>query len=238
VDYQQFLERGTGYFLPNLSIDIVIIGYEQGALKCLLLKIHDKWILPGGYIQREESVDTAAARILRARTGLEDPHLKFLSVFGDNDRRFGDEIREFFARENLTWREEHWVNHRFVTLAYYSLVDIEKTTPVPGELDEAFAWFDFDELPAMWMDHASIAKTARNRLKEDILQEHITYELLPSEFTMPQLHQLHQVIMGETIDRSRFQKKMLSSEIFERLPQRKRDTPGRTPYHYRVKDKN
>ena len=101
--------------------------------------------------------------------------------------------------------------------------------------DEAFGWFRFDELPEMWMDHASIVRTARNRLKEDIKHEHMTFELLPEEFTMPELHQLHQLILEEKIDRSRFQKKMLSTKLFERLPKKQRDTPGRNPYQYRVK---
>jgi hypothetical protein len=52
---------------------------------------------------------------------------------------------------------------------------------------------------------------------------------------MPELHQLHQTILGEKIDRSRFQKKMLSTGLFERLPKRKKESPGRNPYQYTVK---
>ena len=122
-----------------------------------------------------------------------------------------------------------------MTLAYYSLVDIDQTKPVLGSVDEAFAWFSMDALPEMWMDHKEIVQTAQNRLKNDVQQEHLTYNLLPEEFTMPQLHQLHQTILGEDLDRSRFQKKMLASGIFERLPKLKKDTPGRNPYRYRIK---
>lgn len=235
VAIKEFLERGGEYFLPNLSIDLVIIGYEENVLKCLLLKMGEKWLLPGGYIKRDESVDESAIRILSIRTKLEYPHLKFLSVFGKDDRQFKKEWEEFFEKSGLTWKEDYWINDRFVSLVYYSLVNIEYTYPSVSNFDEAFAWFSFDDLPEMWMDHQAMVMEARARLKEDINQEQLTYKLLPDEFTMPELHKLHQTILGEKIDRSRFQKKMLSTGVFERLPERQKDTPGRNPYQYRIK---
>lgn len=235
MEIKEILEHGGDHFLPNLSLDHIIIGYQEGALKCLLLRIGDKWALPGGYVGIEESVEDAAQRTLMFRTGLKNPHLKFLAVFGDKDRQFDQEFKQYFIDKGLPWRDDYWINNRFVTLAFYSLVDIENTHPVPGDFDEAAEWFNFDELPAMWLDHKSIVKTARQRLKEDIKLEQVTYNLLPEDFTMPQLHQLHQTILGETLDRSRFQKKMIATGIFERLPQLKKESPGRNPYQYRLK---
>ncbi|MEM1337927.1 MAG: NUDIX domain-containing protein [Bacteroidota bacterium] len=235
MDLQHLLDHGSEYFLPNLSIDLVIIGYQEGALKCLLLKLGNKWVVPGGYIKREESVEEAVPFILKERTGLEDPHFKFLQVFGASDRVFTDEFQEYFIQTGKPWKPEYWINNRFVTLAYYSLVDIATTHPIPGFFDEAAEWFPFDALPPMWLDHTTIVSTARNRLKKDIQQEHLTYNLLPPEFTMPELHQLHQTILQESLDRSRFQKKMLASGLFERLPKLKKDTPGSNPYQYRLK---
>ena len=235
MDLQAFYERGAAHFLPNLSVDIVIVGYEEGVLKALLLRIGDQWLLPGGYIGRHESVDEAAARILRERTGLEDSHLKFLSVFGAENRRFTEQWKAFSQKAGLPWKEDSWVNDRFVTLAYYSLVHIEEIEPRAGEFDEAIAWFPLDALPEMWMDHRAIVLEARGRLKEDIRHEQVTFNLLPDTFTMPELHQLHQAILEEPLDRSRFQKKMLATGLFERLPKRQKDSPGRNPYQYRVK---
>ena len=235
MDIKHFVERGSEYYLPHLSIDLVIIGYAENQLKCLLLQIGDKWILPGGYLGREEAVPDAAIRILKERTGLEEPHLKFLEVFGAPDRRFSDELRLFVERMGHTWKKDNWLEARFVSLAYYSLVDISQTFPVAGELDEAFGWFDFEELPAMWMDHAEIVQTARARLKEDVKYEAFTHKLLPQQFTMPELHQLHETILEIKLDRSRFQKKMLASGLFVRLPKRRQETPGSNPYQYSVK---
>ena len=235
MDIQEFLAKGHLQFLPNLSIDHVIIGYDQGRLKCLLLRLGDRWILPGGYIQRTETVAQAAKRILKERTHLENPHQQFLAVFGATDRQFATQWKPFLAQRSIPWRDDYWINDRFVTLAYYSLVHMEQTQPVPSAIDDAIDWFDFEALPEMWMDHQHIVQTAREQLKHDLLHEQLSYHLLPDQFTMPELHQLHQHILGKNIDRSRFQKKMLASGDFERLPKLQNEVPGRNPYLYRVK---
>lgn len=236
MDIRNFVEEGGKNYLPNLSIDHVIMGYEEEKLKCLLLRFGDKWALPGGFVQRSETVEQATLRILRERTGLEKPFLRFLSVFGNEDRKFTEQWKEITKAFGIPWKDTYWINDRFVTLANYSLVNSNAITPEAGWGIDEIAWIDFDHLPAMWMDHTSIASFARNQLKADIQKETIAYHLLPSEFTMPQLHQLHQVILKEKIDRSRFQKKMLSTELFERLPHLQKETPGRNPYLYRWKN--
>jgi len=235
MDIQKFLEQGTTYFLPHLSIDLVIIGYRERTLQCLLLKIGNKWALPGGYVKKEEGVDAAVVRILEERTGLREPHFKFLKVFGAADRKFDHEFQHYFEKKGWPWREDYWINDRFVTLAHYSLVDMDNTHPVPGDFDEAAAWFPFGELPKLWLDHRQIITAAREKLKEDIQREPMTYNLLPEAFTMPDLHRLHEIILKEHLDRSRFQKKMLATGLFERLPKLQKETPGRNPYQYRLK---
>jgi len=235
MDITELLENGAQHFLPNLSIDLVIIGYRENKLQCLLLKMGEKWLLPGGYIRQDTSVEAAAADILKKRTGLENTWLKFLAVFGGQERQFSAVAQQLFRKLDIPWRADYWLNNRFVSLVYYSLVHIEAIQPSPGHFDEAFAWFDFEALPDMWMDHQSIAQTAREKIKIDIPRANDAHHLLPEVFTMPQLHQLHQVIMAREIDRSRFQKTMLATGLYERLPRLQRKSPGQNPYQYRVK---
>lgn len=235
MDVKEVLENGHLYFLPNLSVDTVIIGYRNNSLQCLLLKAGEKWLLPGGYVKNDESVEEAAYNILKMRTGLEDTYLKFLAVFGDKDRRFLEVGKKLLKRLGMEWSEDYWLNNRFVSLAYYALVNIEETHPSVGFFDEAFAWFDFEDLPEMWMDHKDIVLTAQKQLRRDARREYATYNLLPEVFTMPDLHELHQTILGEKIDRSRFQKTMLGTGLFERLPKLQKKSPGRNPYQYRLK---
>ena len=113
MDINTFIENGQQDYLPNLSVDMVIIGFHEDQLKCLLLQIGDKWLLPGGYILRSESVEAATVRILRERTGLEDPHFKFLSVFGGEDRKFTKEWQQFFKELDFPFKV-NTLNMQFV----------------------------------------------------------------------------------------------------------------------------
>ena len=235
MDAKKILEKGAEMFLPNLSIDLVIVGYDGDGLKCLLLRVGEKWVLPGGYVKRDESVESAMRRTLKERTSLENPFYKFLAVFGNKERHFGQEFKSSFAANGIPWDESYWINDRFVTLSYYSLVNMDETHPSISGFDEEFGWFSFKSLPPMWMDHKEIVLTARKQLKKDIDFDLLTPNLLPPQFTMPQLHRLHEAIRGETLDRSRFQKRMLATGQLERLSKLKKDTRGSNPYQYKVK---
>ena len=101
-----------GDWLPNISVDCVIFGFQENQLKVLLLKFRnsDIWSLPGGFIGREEDADDAAKRILWQRTGLENIYLQQFHTFGDLKRNIGaiakhEEINLAMGRskEDLKW---------------------------------------------------------------------------------------------------------------------------------------
>ena len=235
MDLHTFLHRGTEIYLPNLSLDHVILGYSDEKLQCLLLQTGERWSLPGGLIYRKESVEEAIARILKERTGLQHGHQEFLGVFGKTDRSFSEHWKRLIEGFGEEWKKELWINDRFVTLAYYSLVNMQEVHPVAGEYNQSVRWYPVTELPEMWMDHAEIIAVAHNKLKQDIQKEPISSFLLEPEFTMPDLHRLHQTILEQDLDRSRFQKKMLASGRFERLTELASNKPGRNPFRYRLK---
>ena len=156
MDVQDFLQNGTQTYLPNLSLDHVILGYEEGQLKCLLLQTRERWNLPGGLIKRAESVEEAVDRVLNERTGLSHGHREFLGVFGKKDRSFAEQWKQMLESFGHPWKPEYWINDRFVTLGYYSLVNIQKVSPIKGEYNQDIAWFPLQELPPMWMDHKEL----------------------------------------------------------------------------------
>ena len=235
MDMLDIVEKGQHLFLPNLSVDIAILGFQENKLKILLLEFEGKWSLPGGYVGKEESTDDAAIRVLEERTGMKQSFLKLFSVFGKANRDFKEEFREVFKKLDMPWNEDLWINGLFVSMVYYALVDIDKTRPTGWEWQQSFGWHDIKQLPPMWLDHEQMAHAAMQKLQRDITLEHISFNLLPEEFTMPELHRLHETILSKKLERRRFQKKMLSLGIFERLPEPKQDAPRRKPFLYRIK---
>src|SRR5512138_2680018 len=87
-DIYAFINEGDRYFIPHLSIYCVILGYHENHLRVLLTRWKgvQGWCLPGGYILRNESINYAACRILKERTGLDEVFLKQYHTFGDLER--------------------------------------------------------------------------------------------------------------------------------------------------------
>lgn len=134
--------NGQKYFLPAVSIDNVIFDFHQNELKVLLLqaKNNKKWMLPGGFIFKDEDLDEAATRILKTRTGLNDLFLQQFHVFGSAKRNRKQHLKEVFQTIGVEIAAESWLMQRFITIGYYSLVDYNKVNPQPDESSITCAW--------------------------------------------------------------------------------------------------
>ncbi|MCX2741696.1 NUDIX hydrolase [Pontibacter anaerobius] len=225
--------RDAAPYLPELTLDCVILSFHEDRLKVLLLrwKGTQEWSLPGGPIQRNEAVDAAANRILKERTGLDDIFLQQFHVFGEVERYNREEIRHKLKHliDPDKWYE------RAVSVGYYALVDYTKVTPTPDAYTEQCAWWDVQHTPALLFDHNHIIHVARQALRTQLSWQPIGYNLLPEQFTLPELQRLYEAILGKTLDPRNFQRKMLSLGILERLAERRRGGAHKSPYLYRFK---
>ena len=232
-ELKKLIQEGGNLFLPNLSADIVIFGYDDRDLKILLLEITDgKWMVPGGYILIDENLDDAAKRVLYERTSLKDVYLKQFYTFGKSGRTFGSEIKHLFEANNLPWNENLWINNRFVSVGYYSLVEKNEVTPVAGYFSHSIRWFSLGELPNLLLDHGNIIHKALVEFQQDLRTFPVACHLLPDKFTMPELHRVYETVLQKKMDRSRFQKKMFEYNVFRRLEERREGVPHKRPYLY------
>lgn len=234
---QYLVRKGQEAFLPHLSVDCVIFGLDQEQLKVLVLQIGDStlWSLPGGHIGRKESVDDAALRILQTRTGLDQLYLKQFGAFGDACRAFPDEMKLVMESLGSQWQADSWLADRFLSIGYYALVDIRKVAATGGDFKQGWIWAAIDQLPRLMMDHHQIVQEAYRALKHDLNSRPIGYNLLPEKFTMPELQKMYETILGISLERSHFQKKMLRLNIYERLEERREGVAHKRPYLYRFK---
>jgi ADP-ribose pyrophosphatase YjhB (NUDIX family) len=222
-------------FLPHVSVDCVIFGFRDGALKVLLLKwkqVH-LWVLPGGMIGVRESLDRAASRVLQERAGLRRVHMRQFYAFGGMDRREAASLKKLLPNLRLRAPKGAAPVHRVVSIGYYALVDYEKVTPRLDHLSDAFSWFPVDDLPPLAFDHRAIVRQARIALRASLDSPTTGATLLPPKFTMPELQRLHEAILGKPLDRRNFQKRMLERGGIERLDERRVGAPHRSPYLYR-----
>lgn len=182
-----------------VSVDCVIFGFSGGNLKLLIQKRpyepglgEDSLI--GGFVGKDESVNSAASRVLTDFTGLENVYMQQLGVFGDVERDPGE---------------------RVISVVYYALIDVHEYNERLSEKRNA-RWMDIDNLPQLCFDHNEMVEKAREALKSRINTEPIGSNLLPELFTLSKLQLLHESILGYPVDKRNFRRAVLSHGLIER----------------------
>ncbi|HSO88201.1 MAG TPA: NUDIX domain-containing protein [Draconibacterium sp.] len=220
-------------YLNSVSLDCVIFGFHNNQLKVLLLKMKytHQWALPGGFVKLNETVEEAAARVLQERTSLGDIFLKQFRVFSDPERSkmnpAVNDLEKSGGNPDMEWFEK-----RFISVGMYALVDFTKVVPVPDVFSEYAGWKSLDEIGTLMLDHNLIIQKALNTLRLQISYQPIGYNLMPEKFTMPELQSLYETILGKSLDRRNFQRKMLSFDILNKLPETKKGGAHKAPFLY------
>jgi ADP-ribose pyrophosphatase YjhB (NUDIX family) len=225
----------TSIFLPNVSIDCVVIGFDLQQLQILLLKLkeHDLWMLPGGFIHLDEDMDQAATRILEERTGIKLPYLKQFHTFGDVDRNKKSTFPDIDQKSETEYKRMlEFVKQRFISSGYLSLVDIRSCAPTPDTLSDQCTWKPVKQLPQLLYDHQEILEKALEQLKSRINYMPVGNSLLPEKFTMKEFQALYEQILSRSLDRGNFQKKMLKLGFLDRHEKQLTGGAHKAPYLY------
>lgn len=227
----EHLDESQSPLLPQLTLDCIILGFHEDQLRVLLLrwKGTQEWSLPGGPVRKNESVDAAAHRILKERTGLGHIFLQQFHVFGEVVRYDREEIKEKLKH---VVPPEKWYE-RAVSIGYYALVDYSRVTPKPDAFTEECQWWDIKYVPQLLFDHNHIIAVALQALRIQLNWQPIGYNLLPEQFTMPELQRLYETIIGKPLDPRNFQRKILGLGIVERLEARRKGGAHKAPYLYK-----
>ena len=222
-------------FLPHISYDSVIFGFSGKNLKILILEYHNTgwYALPGGFVGRGEDLDEAAKQGLFERTGLENIYLEQFYTFGNLKRFDPNVMKTILKAHEPEVSSDHWLLGRFISVAYYALIDYEKVKPKPDALSDSIAWYEINQLPDLILDHKDIIAKALKALRTN-LNENLK-NLLPDKFTMKDLQQVYEAILGEKLRRTSFQRKMLSLEILDRHEKLYAGKSHKAPFLYSFK---
>jgi len=237
MDSKQYIinksEEAKNIFLPHLSADPVIFGFDQNELKVLLLKMNyrKQWLLPGGYVRKDEDLDEAVIRILKNRAGITGGYLQEFGVFGKKNRS------ELYFED---FDETLFHKQRFVSIGYYALYNPDKVNLVADEFSETCEWIYLSKLPEieLAMDHREIIQKALLTLRETISHKPIGYNLLPEKFTLSELQKLYEIILGKELNRGNFYRKMKNLAILKKLDERRTGRAHKAPDLYSFDEEN
>lgn len=236
--HHQFFTGGDRAFIPQLSVDCVILGFHEGELRVLLVRWAgaEAWCLPGGYVKKDEPLDLAAERVLRERTGLDRIYLQQFHTFGGTDRR-EHALRSVFQAAGVTVSPDHWVLGRVVSVAYVALVDFARATPTRDAISEECRWWHLNDRPPLLFDHDTILARGLSAVRARLSAAQVdaatmAASLLPERFTMPELQRLYEAVLGRRFDRRNFQKMILERGLVVRSPARELGVKHRARYLY------
>jgi 8-oxo-dGTP diphosphatase len=222
--------------LRHIAFDSVVFGFSGEKLKILIIKYHNTgyFALPGGFIGLNENLNDAVRRGLKERTGLDNIYLEQFYTFGDV-ARFKPEVMKAIVEANeLNSENSEWLLERFISVAYYALINYENVSPKPDHLSDSCDWYDIDELPNLMLDHQEIVNKALNTLRKNIDDKLLGMNLLPEKFTMTELQKVYEAILGEKLHRGTFQRKILSLNLLQRHEKQFLGAANKAPYLYSV----
>ena len=133
--------------------------------------------------------------------------------------------------------DDYWILDRFISIAYYALINYDEVMPKPDELSDNINWYPVDNLPKLMMDHQLIVEKALLILRENLDKKLVGMNLLPPKFTMQVLQKVYEAILGEKLRRTTFQRKMLTLDILVRHEKLFTGGAHKAPYLYSFKHK-
>ncbi len=187
------------YPRPSVAVDTAVLTVCGGALQVLLIRRgaghkSGEWSLPGTFVHAGETLAQAVLRSLDSKAGVRGRSPRQLLVFDDPERD-----------------ERGWV----MSVAHLDVVpcaELEgaisgsevRLAPVAGATSD-------DGEPALPYDHAAILRVAVDAVRAEYRDRPDPRGLLGEGFTLKELRELHEAVLGETLQRDTFRRAMAAA---------------------------
>ena len=190
--------------VPLMMVDMAIFSILDERLQVLIVKraqypSKGQWALPGGFvdINKDLSLTDTAKRKLKAKTGVATPYVEQVESFGGPDR------------DPRGWS---------VTVAYMALISAAGIELMSDEASDEVLWVPVQDVTRNYklaFDHQKIFAVCLERLKRKVQYTSLPVNLLPSSFTLTQLQQTFEIVMGQTVEKKSFRRRMLDAGILD-----------------------
>lgn len=206
---------------PLTTVDVVILTLLNDQLHVLLVRRPQQagepypglYALPGGFvdINRDRTLYDCALRKLRDKTGVESPYLEQVGSWGSIDR------------DPRGWSATHVY---VALLPEVPVSDAEWVSVHAGGVVHELAF-----------DHAMLLYAALERVRGKTEYTSLPAYLLPEHFTLSELQQVYESVLGRPLEKKAFRTRMLAADLLENLGEQKQT--GRRPAQlYRLKAGN
>ena len=195
-----------------LSVDVVLLTPGGRQLTVLVTRGRDamggaRWVLPWGALEPGEAPEDAAHRIARSALGQPPAWLGQVGIFGGRQRHPGGAD---------------------VSVAFLGLVAAGETPHAPGT-----EWFPTEELPALGARQRVMVEGALETVRARLNQSPIAFRLLPPLFTLSQLQEIYELILGRPLHKASFRRALHAARLVEPTDRWRSEGRGRPAQLFR-----
>ena len=199
--------------LPKKYFSILLIKRDKEPFK-------DKWCLPGGYIFEDETSYEAAKRVLKKETNLTNTYIEQLGVFDDIKR---DPRERIISTSYMSLVDKSLITEKLSDNAKWFDIEIEEnnnelnlklinediiTINVRKNLINKKAnQYTYELLDSnMSFDHGLMIAKGIIELRTKAEITDIIFNLMPEKFTIGELKQVYEIILGKKLINSAFRR--------------------------------
>jgi 8-oxo-dGTP diphosphatase len=201
--------------LAGIAVGTVLMTLHEGRLQTLALhRPSQGWHLPFGTVGVREPLRQAAERVVAEQLGAQVDYLEQLYTFGNIVPAQGE---------------------RQIQVCYYGLVP-KGIVEAGGTANKPeLAWLSETELGRLPVLEQKIVERAHSRLRGKLAYTAVGFELLPESFTLAELQQLYETILGKRLDKRNFRRRILELGILAPTGEERARARGRPAALYSFK---
>lgn len=206
----------------NILIEtlIGIFTIEHGNIKILLTRIKNEpykgyWALLGNDLMIDETLENNVTDVVIEQAGLSNISIEQCHVFSGLERN--KEVRK-------------------IAVTFIGLIDSKTVELKKLDSSNELGWFNITDLPRTGYDHDIIVKYMIEFLKKKLMNTSSLKTLFPSDFTLPELQKIYELILDKELDRRNFRKKFITTDIVEDTGYKSEGFNGRPAKLYRFKE--
>ena len=194
----------------SFSVDAVLVTATGNELAILLTRNsneRERWSLPWRPQQAGETFELGATKSAQDALGEAPGWMEQIGAFGDGKRHPSDAD---------------------VSVAYLALVPHETASPRAG-----YTWFHVADLPPLSPRQRALVDAAVKTIQSRLDQAPIAFRLLPSTFTLSELQQMYELLLGKRLHKASFRRALQAAWLVEPTDEWRSEGRGRPAQLFR-----
>ncbi len=207
--------------LPKKYLSVLLVKRNKTPFK-------NKWCLPGGFVRNNETSKEASLRILKKETGLQNVYMQQIGV---NDEVKRDPRGRIISTTYMALVDRTLLTEELLEEArWFDLFVVEEDNNIKIELKN-----DLDEMKLsvtkkpidiytnvneyvavskeLAFDHDKILGSSLMELRNKVNDTDIVFHLMPTLFTIGELKQVYELLLGKSLINSVFRRKIADKII-------------------------